>query len=59
MLLFVRDDHDGVFGALITEKWQKKGEKYYGDGSIKVFSFVTDPNGKVKVIVVLAVVLVT
>ena len=48
MLLFVRDDKDGIFGALIPEKLQKLGDKYYGDGGVKVFSFVTDTNGKVR-----------
>lgn len=52
MLLFVRDDKDGIFGALIPEKLQKLGDKYYGDGGVKVFSFVTDPDGKVRTVII-------
>eukprot|EP01038_Epipyxis_sp_PR26KG_P013889 gene13889-18626_t len=37
-LLVIRDQHDSIFGALITEQI-KIGDKYYGNGGICVWSF--------------------
>ena len=46
-LLVVKDTNGAVFGALITEQLKMgEREKYYGNGTIAVWSFVT---GELKV----------
>lgn len=41
-LLVLQDEHGAVFGALITEALKiEEKEKYYGNGTIGVWSFVT------------------
>ena len=46
-LLVVKDTNGAVFGALITEQLKMgEKEKYYGNGTIAVWSFVT---GELKV----------
>lgn len=46
-LLVVQDSHGAVFGALITEQLKiGEKEKYYGNGTIVVWSFVS---GELKV----------
>jgi 2-succinyl-5-enolpyruvyl-6-hydroxy-3-cyclohexene-1-carboxylate synthase len=48
LLLVVRDHGGAIFGALITESLKIfEKEKYYGNGTIGVWSFVT---GSLKVI---------
>ncbi len=39
-LLVIKDTNNAVFGALVQDQiWHNEGEKYYGNGTCKVFTF--------------------
>lgn len=40
-LMVIKDSNGGVFGVLVQDKWACEGEKYYGSGTCKVFTFVS------------------
>lgn len=43
-LLVIKDAGGAVFGALVQDKWKFGGEKYYGTGTICVFTFHDSQN---------------